>query len=230
MFPLHDDNPTRITPYVTYGLIGINIFIFLYEVRLPEQQLEQFFQQAAMVPRELTASFSGVAVNQAIPEWLTLFTSQFLHGSWWHLGSNMVYLWVFGNNIEDRLGHIKYLIFYLTCGALAALCQWFVSTNSLIPSLGASGAIAGILGAYVFRFPHASVLTLVFLGFFITTIRISALIVIGLFFVQNVFAGLASLQVPSGVMETGGVAYWAHIGGFVFGAILGPLFGLYKRD
>ncbi|MBW4670962.1 MAG: rhomboid family intramembrane serine protease [Cyanomargarita calcarea GSE-NOS-MK-12-04C] len=230
MIPLHDDNPTRITPFLTYGLIGMNIFIFLYEVSLSDAQLEQFFQLYAVIPQQFSASLAGAPVNQTFPEWGTLFSSQFLHGGWWHLISNMIYLWVFGNNIEDRLGHLKYLIFYLACGAGAALAQWFISMNSAIPSLGASGAIAGILGAYIIRFPQAKVLSLVFLGFFATTIRIPALVIIGFFFIQNIIAGLASLQ-PSGMnLESGGVAYWAHIGGFVFGVILGPLLGLFQQD
>ena len=141
MFPLYDENPTRITPYFTYGLIGMNVVVFLHEVSLSNTQLDQFFQLYAVVPEQLTTNWSG--------EWTTLFTSQFLHGGWWHLISNMIYLWVFGNNIEDRLGHLKYLFFYLTCGALAALCQWFIGINSIIPSLGASGAISGVLGAYL---------------------------------------------------------------------------------
>jgi membrane associated rhomboid family serine protease len=143
----------------------------------------------------------------------------------------MVFLWVFGNNIEDRLGHIKYLIFYLSCGALAALCQWFINVNSAIPSLGASGAISGVLGAYLIRFPQSQILSLVFLGFFVTTIRVPAILLIGLFFIQNVISGFAALQTAANMtMETGGVAYWAHIGGFVFGIILSPLFGLFKQD
>ncbi|MEC4819763.1 MAG: rhomboid family intramembrane serine protease [Scytonema sp. PMC 1069.18] len=231
MFPLYDENPTRITPFITYGLIGINVLVFLHEVRLPDEQLEQFFQLYAVVPQQLTASFAGVPVNQPVPEWATLFTSQFLHGGWWHLISNMVFLWVFGNNIEDRLGHLKYVVFYLGCGALAALCQWLVGIQSVIPSLGASGAISGVLGAYILRFPQAGVTTLVFLGFFITTIRVPALVMIGIFVIQNVISGIASLQAAASMsVETGGVAYWAHIGGFVFGLILGPLLGLFSRD
>ncbi|MDZ8186519.1 MAG: rhomboid family intramembrane serine protease [Nostoc sp. ChiSLP02] len=223
MFPLYDENPTRITPYFTYGLIGMNILVFLHEVSLSNAQLNLFLDRYAVIPRELTSNLSG--------EWITLFTSQFLHGGWWHLISNMLFLWVFGNNIEDRLGHLKYLIFYLACGALAALCQWFIGINSEIPSLGASGAISGVLGAYIIRFPQARVMTLIFLGFFVTTIRIPALVIIGLFFVQNVFSGLASLQVAARMsVETGGVAYWAHIGGFVFGIILAPVFGLFRPD
>ncbi|MEA5513387.1 rhomboid family intramembrane serine protease [Nodularia sp. UHCC 0506] len=223
MFPLHDENPTRITPYFTYGLIGLNIVVFLHEVSLSSGQLEQFFRIYAVIPRELTNNFAQ--------EWTTLFTSQFLHGGWWHLISNMVFLWVFGNNIEDRMGHFKYLIFYLACGALAALCQWFISMDSIIPSLGASGAISGVLGAYVIRFPQARILTLVFLGFFITTIRIPAIVLIGIFVIQNVISGLLSLQAAANMtVESGGVAYWAHIGGFAFGLILAPLFGLFRRD
>ncbi|MBD2778530.1 rhomboid family intramembrane serine protease [Iningainema tapete] len=231
MFPLYDENPTRITPYLTYGLIGMNVLVFLHEISLSERQLEQFFELYAVIPRELSASFSGIPINQPVPEWATLFTSQFLHGGWWHLISNMLYLWVFGNNIEDRLGHFKYLIFYLSCGALAAMCQWLIGMNSAIPSLGASGAISGILGAYIIRFPQATVVSLIFLFFFVTTIRIPALWIIGIFFVQNVISGLTSLQQAARMtVETGGVAYWAHIGGFVFGVILGPLLGLFKRD
>ncbi|GBE95413.1 rhomboid family intramembrane serine protease [Nostoc cycadae] len=223
MFPLYDENPTRITPYFTYGLIGMNVLVFLHEVSLSHARLNLFFSEYAVVPRELTYNFDG--------EWITLITSQFLHGGWWHLISNMVFLWVFGNNIEDRLGHFKYLIFYLTCGALAALCQWAIGMNSPIPSLGASGAISGVLGAYLIRFPHARITTLVFLGFFATTISVPALVVIGIFFAQNVISGLASLQAAANMsVQTGGVAYWAHIGGFVFGVMLAPLFGLFKRD
>ncbi|WGV28344.1 rhomboid family intramembrane serine protease [Halotia branconii] len=223
MFPLYDQNPTRITPYFTYGVIGMNILVFLHEVSLSNKQLESFLQLYAVIPQQLTANFAD--------EWTTLFTSQFLHGGWWHLISNMVFLWVFGNNIEDRLGHLKYLIFYLSCGALAALCQWFIAMNSTIPSLGASGAIAGVLGAYIIRFPHARITTLIFLGFFVTTFRVPALVMIGIFFIQNLISGFASLQAAANMsVETGGVAYWAHIGGFVFGMILGPLFGLFRSD
>ncbi|MCE2721393.1 MAG: rhomboid family intramembrane serine protease [Dolichospermum sp.] len=219
MFPLYDENPTRITPYFTYGLIGMNVLVFLHEVSLSNTQLEQFFQLYAVVPQQLTTNWSG--------EWTTLFTSQFLHGGWWHLISNMIYLWVFGNNIEDRLGHLKYLFFYLTCGALAALCQWFIGINSIIPSLGASGAISGVLGAYLIWFPSARITTLIFLGFFITTINVPALVIIGIFFIQNLISGFASLQTAANMsVETGGVAYWAHLGGF----IVGMIFAFWHRE
>ncbi len=219
MFPLYDDNPTRITPYFTYGLIGMNVLVFLHEINLSSLQLEQFFQLYAVIPQELSINWSR--------EWTTLFTSQFLHGGWWHLISNMVYLWVFGNNIEDRLGHFKYLLFYLTCGAIAALCQWFIGMYSAVPSLGASGAISGVLGAYLIWFPQARITTLIFLGFFITTINVPALVIIGIFFVQNLISGFASLQAAANMsVETGGVAYWAHLGGFVVGSI----FALVNRE
>lgn len=219
MFPLYDENPTRITPYFTYGLIGMNVLVFLHEVSLSNTQLEQFFQLYAVIPQQLTTNWSG--------EWTTLFTSQFLHGGWWHLISNMIYLWVFGNNIEDRLGHLKYLFFYLTCGALAALCQWFIGINSIIPSLGASGAISGVLGAYLIWFPRARITTLIFLGFFITTINVPALVIIGIFFLQNLISGFASLQTAANMsVETGGVAYWAHLGGF----IVGMIFAFWHRE
>ena len=179
MVPLNDDNPTRITPYITYIFITVNVLVFIHEMSLNDSQLNSFFHLYAVVPEELTASFNGVSVNQPVPEWLTLISSQFLHGGFMHVAGNMLFLWVFGNNIEDRLGHFKYIIFYLTCGALAALAQWFFSMQSGVPSLGASGAIAGVMGAYIIRFPRARILTLIPLGFFITTIRIPAVFFLG---------------------------------------------------
>ena len=231
MVPIRDNVPTRITPYVTYGIIAANVIAFVYEANLPPQQLDVFFHLAAVVPRELTASFSGISVNQPVPEWSTLITSQFLHGGFLHIAGNMLFLWIFGNNVEDRLGHIKYLIFYLSCGVLASLSQWFFSQDSGIPSLGASGAIAGVMGAYILRYPQAQVLTLIPLGFFITTLQLPAIFFLGFWFVQQAFYGVASLQAPSNIgMESGGIAYWAHAGGFVVGVILGPLFGLFASQ
>ena len=231
MVPLRDDNPTQITPYVTYGLIVANILVFIYELSLSDQQLNGFFRAAALVPCELSGTCHLAAINQPIPEWLTLVTSQFLHGGWLHVLGNMWFLWIFGNNIEDKLGHVKYLIFYIACGVLAALTQWFFSQNSSIPSLGASGAIAGVLGAYVLRFPQTEVLTLVPLGPFLSTFRIPAFFFLGWWFVQQAMYGIASLGPRTNIgMESGGIAYWAHAGGFVFGAILGPLLGLFSSD
>jgi Uncharacterized membrane protein (homolog of Drosophila rhomboid) len=227
--PLQDRNPTTRTAYVTYALVIVNILVFLYQLTLSPQELAAFFREWAVVPIELTASFRGEITSSSRPEWVTLFTSQFLHGGFLHIGGNMLFLWVFGNNVEDRLGHVRYLIFYLTCGALAALTQWFFDMGSPIPSLGASGAIAGVLGAYILRFPRAEILTLVPLGIFITTLYVPAWVFLGFWFIQQAFYGIASLQTPTNIgMQGGGIAYWAHAGGFVFGAILGPLMGLFS--
>ena len=231
VFPINDHNPTRVTPFVTYALIAINMVVFIHELSLAQPQLEQFFQLYALVPKELTGSFQGIPINQPVPEPLTLVTSQFLHGGFLHLAGNMLFLWIFGNNIEDQLGHVKYLIFYITCGVLAALAQWFFSMQSGIPSLGASGAIAGVMGAYIIRFPNAQIRTLVFLGPFIVFPNIPAMFFLGIWFIQQALYGIASLNVPTNIgMESGGIAYWAHAGGFVFGAILGPLLGLFSSD
>ncbi len=231
VFPINDHNPTRVTPFVTYALIAINMVVFIHELSLAQPQLEQFFQLYALVPKELTGSFQGIPINQPVPEPLTLVTSQFLHGGFLHLAGNMLFLWIFGNNIEDQLGHVKYLIFYITCGVLAALAQWFFSMQSGVPSLGASGGIAGVMGAYIIRFPNAQIRTLVFLGPFIVFPNIPAMFFLGIWFIQQALYGIASLNVPTNIgMESGGIAYWAHAGGFVFGAILGPLLGLFSSD
>lgn len=221
MVPLHDNNPTRITPYVTYGLIGANVFIFLFEMLLSPPALRQFMTTWGVVPAALTASFQGDA---SMFVWITLITSQFLHGGIFHIAGNMLYLWVFGNNIEDKMGHVRFIIFYLTCGILAALSQWFFAQNSTIPLVGASGAIAGIMGAYILRFPKSQILTLIPILFYITTIRIPAYVFLGFWFVQQALYSVVSLGVET---DTGGVAYWAHAGGFVFGAVLGPVLGLF---
>lgn len=231
MVPLNDENPTIITPWVTYTLIILNVVIFFYELTLAPPQLDQFFHRYAIVPSELSASFDGVAALQGFPEPLTLLSSQFLHAGFMHVGFNMLFLWIFGNNIEQELGPIKFLIFYLICGALAGLAQWYFATNSTVPSLGASGAIAGVMGAYILKFPQARILTLIPLGFFFYTVRVPAIFFLGFWFVQQAFNGLLSLEVAANVgMQEGGVAYWAHAGGFVFGAILGPLLGLFSRS
>ena len=230
MVPLRDDNPITITPVVTYGLIAANILIFIYELTLAPPELQQFLQTWAIVPRELTASLSGEFVRTPVPEWITLFSSQFLHGGFLHVAGNMLFLWIFGNNVEDRLGHVKYLVFYLACGALAGLTQWFFSAYSTVPSLGASGAIAGVMGAYILKFPQAKVLTLLPLGIVLFPVRVPAFFFLGFWFLQQAFYGFASLQARTNIgMNQGGVAYWAHAGGFVFGAILGPLLGLFSE-
>ncbi|MGB3236685.1 MAG: rhomboid family intramembrane serine protease [Geitlerinemataceae cyanobacterium] len=223
VLPLHDNNPTRTTPYIVYGLVGANIFIFLFEMTLSKPQLLQFFHIWAVVPQELTASLQGAAGSG---EWLTLITSQFLHGGFLHVAGNMLFLWVFGNNVEDCLGHVKFLGFYLACGIAAALSQWFFSMNSGVPLVGASGAIAGVLGAYILRFPRAEVVTLIPLGFFMTTVRLPAYFFLGFWFLQQAFFSFVSLQ-NTEMVASGGVAYLAHAGGFVVGMLLAPLLGLF---
>lgn len=227
MVPLRDNNPAQTTPYVTYAIIALNILVFIYEISLGPN-LESFFRVWAIVPEKLTESFSGEPTGLPFPAWTTLFTAQFLHAGFLHVAGNMLFLWIFGNNVEDKLGHIRFLLFYLTCGCLASLAQWFFSAYSTIPSLGASGAIAGVMGAYILRFPSAEVLTLIPLGFFFWTIRVPAVFFLGFWFFEQSLNGLASLNAPAHVgMAGGGVAYWAHAGGFVFGAVLGPLLGLF---
>ena len=229
MVPLKDENPIKITPYVTYILIAVNILVFIYELSLNSTQLDSFFHLFAVVPKELTSSFNGVNVHQGVPEAVTPITSQFLHAGFTHIAFNMLFLWIFGNNIEEQLGKAKFLVFYLSCGVIAVLAQWFFSAMSGIPSLGASGAIAGVMGAYILKFPQAKVVTLVPLGFFFPIFRIPAVYFLGFWFLQQALNGVASFEVPASVgMESGGVAYWAHAGGFVAGAILGPMLGLFS--
>lgn len=231
MVPLRDENPTRIRPYVTYGLIAINILVFLYEATLMgSPSLERFLRTWAVVPVELSASLHGDPRFPLFQEGETLITSQFLHAGLLHVGGNMLYLWIFGNNVEEQMGRLRFTLFYLLCGVLASLAQWFVAPNSDIPSLGASGAIAGVMGAYIFRFPQVRVLTLLPIFVFFTILRIPAIVFLGIWFVQQALYGFASLGAPTMVgMEGGGIAYWAHAGGFLFGAVLGPIFGLFSK-
>ncbi len=229
MVPISDENPVQITPYITYGLIIANILVFLYELTLSSpMELTVFFRTWAVVPEQLTESFfGGRSIPFDIYEWSTLFTSQFIHAGFLHLAGNMLYLWIFGNNVEEQLGRVRFLLLYLTCGALAALAQWYFGMYSQVPSLGASGAIAGVMGAYIFKFPTVRILTIVPLGFLLLPFRVPAVFYLGFWFLQQAAYGLASLSVPTNVgMAGGGIAYWAHAGGFVFGAILGPALGL----
>ncbi len=234
MFPIADDNPIRITPYVTYGLIALNILIFIYELTFSAQGLTNFFYQWAIVPAQLTGAITGYPapiLPVEPPEILTLITSQFLHGGFAHVAGNLLFLWIFGNNVEDQLGHVKFLLFYLACGVLAGLTQWFFSQTSGIPSLGASGAIAGVMGAYIIRFPNVSVKTVIPIGIFPLVTRIPAYFYLGIWFFQQALYSFATLAPRTNVgMESGGVAYWAHAGGFVFGALLGPLLGLFSQS
>ena len=222
MIPINDENPSPSTPVIVYALIAINVVVFFHQMTLGAG-ITGFFQLYAVIPRQLSASFAGAATNQPVPEIATLVTSQFLHGDFMHIGGNMLFLWIFGNNIEDDLGHFKFIFFYLTCGILAGLTHWFFAMQSGVPTVGASGAIAGVMGAYIIKYPKAKILTLVPLGIILTTVRIPAVFFLGFWFVYQAISSVASLGMPN-VM--GGVAYWAHAGGFIFGAVLAPMLGL----
>ena len=212
---MRDKNPTKLVPYVNIGIIVVNVVIFGYEIS-QGSELEGLIRRFAVVPTELAASVASHSLSVA--PWKNLFTSMFLHAGWLHLGGNMLYLWVFGDNIEDKLGHARYLFFYLVCGILSAVLYVYVDPQSTIPTIGASGAISGILGAYMLLFPKARVLTLIPIFVFLQFVELPAIIVLGLWFALQFFSGLASLGYQAS--ESGGIAWWAHIGGFVSGLIL----------
>ena len=206
-FPYKDDNPRILFPFVTYTIIGINSLVFIY-------------QYLILPPELLGHIISTYALTPASPSVITVFTSMFMHGGLMHIIFNMWFLWIFGDNIESVLGHKRYVLFYLLCGVGAALAQIQINTGSQIPMVGASGAIAGVLGAYLIRFPRATVHVLVILIIFITFIRVPAMVVIGIWFLSNLTAGLGTL----GIEETGGTAWFAHLGGFVSGVVLNQVF------
>ncbi len=213
MLPLHDQNPAVRVPAVTVALIVANTAIFAYEFILPPPALERLIEAWAVIPANLVGDPSPRTVA-------TAFTAMFLHGGLVHLGGNMLYLWIFGNNIEDRMGHVSFLVFYLLCGISATLAQVAVDADSPIPNIGASGAIAGVMGAYILLFPRARVISLLFLGYFIRLVAVPAVFVLGYWIIIQLFSGVASL----GMASTGGVAWFAHIGGFVAGLVLVNLF------
>jgi len=219
VIPLRDANPTRRTPIVTVSLIVAAFVVFAYELgRLGSGgmgALDAFAQEWGIVPAELTAAWtSGTNLaNEAV----TLVTSQFLHGGWLHILGNMLYLWIFGNNVEDRMGRFRFLLFYLTGGVVAGLTQVAIDPGSPVPTIGASGAIAATLGAYLVLHPRARITSLVFLGFFYQLIDVPALVVLAIWLLLQLIDGIASLGVTD---ASGGVAFFAHIGGFVFGALV----------
>ena len=235
LIPIGDDNSGRnITPYVTYALIALNIAVFVF-LQLPNDVFTYGF---SVVPREITHGVdyvtNGYVPRGVIPQapgpqpiFLTILTAMFMHGGWAHLGGNMLYLWIFGDNVEDAMGHFKYLLFYLLCGALATGAHIFASQaagglNLFIPSLGASGAIAGVLGGYLMLYPTKKVMVL--LGFF-GVFAVPAIIVIGLWIATQIFSGFGSIALTQQTRESGGgVAYFAHIGGAIAGLILVSLF------
>ena len=217
MFPIHDDTPTRITPYVTYTVLILCVLVFFWQLWLGET-VQYAVYAFGLIPSVLFEHKSLPAGLEILPAWLTIFSSMFLHGGWMHLIGNMVYLWVFSNNVEDAMGHKRFIAFYLTCGLLAALSHAVVNPYSEIPMIGASGAISGVLGAYLLLHPYARILVVIPIGILIYTPWIAAYWVLGFWFVLQLFNSWLSAG------EAGGVAYGAHLGGFIAGMLLIPLF------
>jgi len=238
VIPFRDYNPSGTVPVVTIVLIALNALAFLFEVHQGDR-LEAFVRGYGLTPcrvfgkepPKLPARLRIVGpwlvreeaqTVRPAPAWLTFFTSMFLHGGWLHLLGNMWYLWIFGDNVEDRMGHGKFLLFYLLCGLAAGATHTLVNAGSTMPMVGASGAVAGVLGAYLVAFPSASIATLIFLGFFVTVVHLPALIVLGFWFVLQFLSGMHSVMLA----EVAGVAWWAHVGGFLAG--MGLLFVFQK--
>src|SRR5215468_6038025 len=214
MFPLKDNLPSHTTPVVTVLLIAVNILVYLYQASLEIDGraggvAEAFVREFGLIPCRLTDA-CRMAADLPSPVF-TIFSSMFLHGGFFHIAGNMLYLWIFGNNVEDTLGHGRFTLFYLSSGVVAAATQTIVAPDSHVPMIGASGAISGVLGAYFLLFPHASVLTLIIFGFFWRIVRIPALLVLGFWMVVQILNGLGSFGAG------GGVAWFAHIGGFFAG-------------
>jgi membrane associated rhomboid family serine protease len=210
MIPLKDDNPTASVPYVTFGLIAVNLFVYTYLLFLGRYGSERLVLEYAAVPARMFG-LTGEPVTAGI---LTSISSMFLHGGLLHVGGNMLYLWIFGDNVEDVFGHVAFLLFYLACGLAGAYAHGLANMSSTVPMVGASGAVAGVLGAYVLMFPRARVWTFFFFFFFWQVIRVPAVIIIGLWILLQVANGLAD-----GGTAEGGVAWFAHIGGFSTGAL-----------
>ena len=201
MIPLRDVIPSRTTPVVTLSLIAVNALVFAYELWLEDGPLDEFILYYGLVP----AAFS----------WVAVMTSMFLHGGALHAGANMLYLWIFGDNVEDRMGHRRFLAFYLLCGTAAALAQTIAAPNSTVPMIGASGAIAGVMGAYFVLYPHSRILTLVPIVLFL---EVPAILFLGVWLVLQLASGIGSIAAVTGSEPQGGIAFWAHIAGFVAGA------------
>lgn len=213
MIPIKDDNPRIRPPVITVALIGVNILVFFYQLQLGPQ-VQSFVREFGAIPSQIVR---GQDLH-------TLLTSMFLHGGIMHLGGNMLYLWIFGDNVEGYLGHVRFLLFYMVCGLGAAVAHIFLGGISEIPMIGASGAISGVLGAYLVKYPGARVLVVIPIFWFLDIRRISALFVLGFWFVIQLFSGLMTTYPGSGEPR-GGVAFWAHVGGFVAGMLLVKLFG-----
>ena len=215
IFPYKDDNPKVLVPYITYGIITLNILIYIFQfnTKIADPEAEAI----------LIYTFGLIPAQFSI---LTLFTSMFMHGGITHILGNMWFLWIFGDNVESTLGHARYILFYILCGLFAALCQVLIYPSSEIPMIGASGAIAGVLGLYMIRFPTARVHVFIFIIIFFTTIRVPAIIVLGFWFFNQLTSGLGSL----GLDTTGGIAWFAHIGGFIAGIMLHQFFKLIRTN
>jgi membrane associated rhomboid family serine protease len=238
LFPIGDENHgRRTTPYVVYTVIAINVVVFLLQLTGGDQ----FTVAYATVPFEITNGtdlvrperIPGVGVIPQAPGpypiYLTLLTSMFMHGGFMHIIGNMLYLWIFGDNIEDNFGHLRFSVFYLVCGLIASFAQIFMDPNSVIPTLGASGAIAGVLGAYLVMFPRNRVRSIVPLGFLLTTVELPAIVVLGFWIVIQFFSQYAAITDVTQQTRAGGVAYMAHIGGFIAGVILSFFFKRRQR-
>jgi membrane associated rhomboid family serine protease len=222
VIPLRDDNPSSSRPIVTYLLILTNVLVFLYMVSLgSEAALERFVVAYGAIPGEITGRTGG----NPISEYPTLITSMFMQGGWAHLLGNMLYLWIFGDNVEDQMGHGGFLVFYLLAGLAAVWAHILTSPASTIPLVGASGAIAGVLGAYLALFPRAHIISLVPLGFFLRVVAVPAMLFLPIWFLMQFIYGVASLGA-----DTAGVAWWAHIGGFVAGFVLVWVFARGRRS
>jgi membrane associated rhomboid family serine protease len=223
MLPLRDDQARYSTPWVNYFLIGLNLFIFFFEASLDRRSLSVLIGEFGVVPSHLSALLAGSPTYPLLVVVVPFFTSLFLHGSWMHVIGNMLYLYIFGDNVEDYLGHFRYLTFYLLTGVIAMLTQAGSNLHSTVPAVGASGAIAGVLGAYFVLYPRARVLTWFFELIFVF-LWIPAWIVLGYWFVLNFLSGTqTALAVHK--QNMGGIAFWAHVGGFAAGALLVKVFG-----
>lgn len=218
MIPFRDNIPSRRYPTMTVTIIVINVLAFLYEISLG-RRLDDFLYLYGVVPAYLSGG-PGFGLGTTV---VPMFTSMFLHGGWIHLLGNMWYLWIFGDNVEDRLGHFRFVLFYLLCGVGASAVHILFNFDSQLPSIGASGAIAGVLGAYMISYPFARILTLVPLFFFLQVIELPALLVLGFWFLIQLFSGTAAVA-QSSQTAAGGVAWWAHIGGFILGILLLRIF------
>lgn len=220
MIPLHDDNPTTLWPVVTISLIVLCIVVFLWQVSLPERAAFEATIGYGAIPAVLFGQARLPPGLEVVPPFATLLTSMVLHGGWLHIIGNMLYLWTFGNNVEDSMGHGRFIVFYILCGIAAALAHAVQDIQSTVPMIGASGAISGVLAAYLLLYPKARILVLVWLGLFVTTVRVPAMVVLGFWILLQI----VNLALASASDEPGGVAWMAHVGGFAAGLVLLPVF------